>query len=79
MAGSQRRPEDQDRRLTGVHAATARRPPTLKLRIPIWKAAVMSAFERYYVVRLTIGPTEAFLGHISEVGSLVPADISTSR
>jgi hypothetical protein len=66
-------------RLTGVHAATARRPPTLKFRIPIWKAAVMSAFERCGVVRLTVGPTKAFLGDISEVGSLVSANISTGR
>ena len=39
----------------------------------------MSAYERYDVVRLTVGPAEPFLGYISEIGSLVPADISTSR
>jgi hypothetical protein len=45
MAGSQPRPEGGYIGLTGVHAATARRPPTLKFRIPIWKAATMSAYE----------------------------------
>jgi len=39
----------------------------------------MLAYERDGVGRLTIGPAETFLGYISEVGTLVSADISTIR
>lgn len=63
--------------LTGVHAATARRALTDKAWIPIWKAAVNLVYE--VVMQRTIGPAETFLGYISEVGSLISADISMNR
>lgn len=77
MAEGQRMSESRRIALTGVHAATARRPPTLRFRIPIWNAATLLADGSD--VRLTIGPAETLLGDIAEVGTLVSADISACR